>query len=505
MMKPTPLQIRTALADRLRTAAAVLLPAADLGEPDEPTRDAARTLDALVRAVQAAPTPANVWLMYVAVSTVFPTADELAVVRRVFELSDAAAATVFLLEAGLGEASRSGSPASKMKIVSDAAVVDVDFAARHELHTGIQRVVRSASPLWAENRPTVFVAWTGGVGAYRELADDESSRIVEWGDHRAEAKGTSRSVGVPALIVPWRTAVVLAEVPSRPACIRLAALAESSGNSVTAIGYDCIPVVSADLLPEAEPNRFVKYLAMLKHAHGIAGISASATQEFAGFASMLTAQGLPGPAVFECALAAPAATVTPRDPSAGTRILSVGSFEPRKNQYGVLHAADILWREGLRFELIFVGGGGLGNEVAARVARMAKTGRPVSTKTGISEGELARLYRDARFTVFASLHEGYGLPVAESIAQGTPVITTNYGSTAEIAQDGGAVTVNPRDDRDLTDTMRRMLTDDGLIESLRAQIAARPDRTWQNYADELWKGLVEPAWHDARAAGEVIA
>ena len=40
--------------------------------------------------------------------------------------------------------------------------------------------------------------------------------------------------------------------------------------------------------------------------------------------------------------------------------------------------------------------------------------------------------------VFPSVHEGYGLPVAESLALGTPVITTEYGSTAEIAAGGGA-------------------------------------------------------------------
>ena len=44
-------------------------------------------------------------------------------------------------------------------------------------------------------------------------------------------------------------------------------------------------------------------------------------------------------------------------------VLMVGSFEPRKNHLGVLHAAETLWREGLDFELTFIGGSGWGSEI----------------------------------------------------------------------------------------------------------------------------------------------
>jgi glycosyltransferase involved in cell wall biosynthesis len=111
---------------------------------------------------------------------------------------------------------------------------------------------------------------------------------------------------------------------------------------------------------------------------------------------------------------------------------------------------------------------------------------------GIDDATLLRAYGNADFTVFPSLHEGFGLPVAESLALGVPVVTSNYGSTAEIAAGGGCLLVDPRDDDDLTDAMRRLLTDPALVEELRGQIARRPRRTWDDFAAELWNELVVP-------------
>jgi glycosyltransferase involved in cell wall biosynthesis len=486
-------QIRRALHSRLVEAATVLLP--DFTAPDsgEPSHDSAILLDALVADIRDRPSRDRLWLLYVTVATVFPTTDTLNKLARHFELVNQAEATTLLLNAAFADARAHGSPGSTMKIVSNAAVIDVDFAARHNLHTGIQRVVRSTVPRWAEQRPVAIAAWTSTHAAYREVSDTERDRVVSWGDHRVETKTKSPNLP-PRLIVPWRTAVVLAEVPARPACDRLLALGEYSGNELAAIGYDCIPIVSADLLPAAEANRFVRYLSVLKHAHGVAGISVSATEEFGGFASMLQAQGLAGPAVFECALPSPTPDAQLHQvPSGRPQLACVGSFEPRKNQLAVLHAAEVLWKEGLQFELLFIGGGGAFSEVRRTVAALAKRGRPVETRTGISEAELASIYRGCRFTIFNSLHEGYGLPIAESLSHGTPVVTTDYGSTKEIAAGGGAVLVNPRDDRQLTDAMRELLTDDDRLDELREQIRLRPNRTWQQYADELWEFLAEPA------------
>jgi glycosyltransferase involved in cell wall biosynthesis len=92
--------------------------------------------------------------------------------------------------------------------------------------------------------------------------------------------------------------------------------------------------------------------------------------------------------------------------------------------------------------------------------------------------------------IFPSLNEGFGLPVAESLASGTPVITSDHGSMREIAVAGGALLVDPRDDLDITGALRALLTDDELHARLSAQARALPHRSWDSYAAELWQYLV---------------
>ena len=93
--------------------------------------------------------------------------------------------------------------------------------------------------------------------------------------------------------------------------------------------------------------------------------------------------------------------------------------------------------------------------------------------------------------VFPSLNEGFGLPVAEALASGTPVVTSGYGSMAEIAADGGALLVDPRDDRSIAAAMRTVLTQPAERARLAAEARRRPARTWDDYAAGVWSTLVD--------------
>ena len=92
------------------------------------------------------------------------------------------------------------------------------------------------------------------------------------------------------------------ENPPPEHCPALAALALYSGSRTALIGYDCIPAISPELIHPGLPDRFMRYLEAVKHAHRVAGISGAAAREFEGFVEMLAAQGLAGPAVVECVL-----------------------------------------------------------------------------------------------------------------------------------------------------------------------------------------------------------
>ncbi|QWT25038.1 glycosyltransferase [Subtercola sp. PAMC28395] len=504
-----------ALESRLRAAAEVLLPAScDID--GVAARGTGVLADTLARQVQSTARVDELWLLLTAVAASFPAAELLARVRRELSLAEPSLALITLLD-GI---SRSGvwlrSMASSIRIVQDSPVVDVDFCATNEHNTGIQRVVRETVALWNAEHPLVLARWNDGDDAFCALSGVESDRVLEWNTRSAGPSGDSSVRGLeaaaPVLIVPFRTTVILPEAARESVSARLAALAEFSGNRVVMIGYDAIPFVSADLLPDTETEKFARYSTIVKHASRVAAISVSAAEEFRGYTDAARAQGLSGPQVSAVLLPAqpPGAVSAPSasgslsasrsgsaqagTPGSGRLVLIVGNQEPRKNLLAVLFAAETLWRSGLRFRLRMIGGARPDYKrlVDREVTRLRRAGFAVELMRGVGDDVLADSYRSAWFTIFPSIHEGYGLPVAESLALGVPSITSNFGSTLEIASGGGCLTVDPRDDADITATMRRLLTDDALHDSLVAEALARSPRTWQDYASELWRDLMEP-------------
>ena len=97
----------------------------------------------------------------------------------------------------------------------------------------------------------------------------------------------------------------------------------------------------------------------------------------------------------------------------------------------------------------------------------------------VDDEELAALYRGARCLVFPSLYEGFGLPVIEAMACGTPVVTSRGGATEEVAG-GAALLVAPGDGDALTDALAHLLGDESarrtLSEAGRARAATM---TWE--------------------------
>lgn len=466
-------------------------------------RDTATSLvyAGLVELVHGVAGTEELWLLLTALSATLPDPDELMAARRARDLHTLEDYGSWLLEAAYHAASSRAALDAEMDVVV-GTVVDVDFTARHRLHTGIQRVVRETVPRWARDHDVTLVAWTDEGGAMRLLHAEELDRVLRWHeltDPGADDDGTQQRRH--RLVVPWRANLLLPENPPPEHCSMLAAVAMYSGNRVAVIGHDCIPVISPELIHTGLPDRFTRYLETVKYAQRVVGVSASAAREFRGFAQMVAAQGLPGPEVAVCPLPVETPPADPVERADPPLVVSIGSFEPRKNQLAVLHAAEWLWREGLRFELMFIGGGGWVTEADAFFARLAAAGRPVSRATAVSDTELWHTLRSARFSVFASLHEGYGLPVAESLACGTPVITSDYGSMAEIAAQGGALLVDPRSDLAIASQMRRLLTDDALLAKLRHEATQRPRRTWDDYARESWAALVP----DPQTTAEVRA
>ena len=133
---------------------------------------------------------------------------------------------------------------------------------------------------------------------------------------------------------------------------------------------------------------------------------------------------------------------TQRGPAAdGEYVLAVGTLEPRKNLPRLVEAArksDV--------ELRIVGARGWGNVELA--------GNGVRWMGEVDDAELARLYRGALCVAYPSVYEGFGIPVLEAMACGTPVVTTRGTAMEEVA-DGAAVLVDSNDPAELADGIAR--------------------------------------------------
>ncbi len=378
------------------------------------------------------------------------------------------------------------------------------------MQTGIQRVVREVTSRWLDEHDLVTVWWDYGRSGLRRLGGNEVERLRNWRDHLPSSHGTQLTVrsfddGPQDVVVPWGSTLLLPELTAEPARTEGYRALSCAGvlRGISMIGYDIIPVTAAETVTEAMSHVFSLYLSMVKRSSRLSAISGAAAGDFRAFNDALRSQGLSGPRVAAHLLPPSPAEVRESDLDrvradldlgSAPMVLVVGSHEPRKNHMVVLEAAEALWSSGHWFDLVFIGGSGWRSEAFdEEVERLIAGNRPLQVRKRATETELWSAYRLARFSVFPSLLEGYGLPIVESIASGTPVITSNYGSMAEIAADGGSIMIDPNDLEALIQSMKLLLTDDAEVDRLRREAADRTFPTWDAYASDVWGFLVSEA------------
>lgn len=165
-------------------------------------------------------------------------------------------------------------------------------------------------------------------------------------------------------------------------------------------------------------------------------------------------------------------------------ILSVGTIEPRKNVDVIVRAFARLQRE-RRYtgSLVIIGGQGWMGVDLPDVIRSAQVTKHAQWLGYVKQEELPFWYSAADLLVYPSSYEGFGLPVLEAMASGTPVITSNRSSLPEVVGDAG-LTVEPRDEAALANAMDKVLQSSGRRDAMRARGLARAQQfTWDSAAD----------------------
>ncbi len=166
-------------------------------------------------------------------------------------------------------------------------------------------------------------------------------------------------------------------------------------------------------------------------------------------------------------------------------VLSVGTVQPRKNYSGAIRALSRIRDQGIDLHYAVAGGPGwLEDEMYRSIRETAMEDR-VHILGFVPDEDLPALYSGARALLALSLYEGFGLPVLEAMACGTPVITSNLSSLPEVAGDAG-ILVDPLDSEAISDAIVKTLTDAALRQQLVAAGFERVKRfSWASAASQL--------------------
>lgn len=159
--------------------------------------------------------------------------------------------------------------------------------------------------------------------------------------------------------------------------------------------------------------------------------------------------------------------------------LYVGEQRPHKNLPRICRAFSCFrarW-QGHAHKLLLVGGQHASSDLTQQYEGILALGQ-------VTDEQLESLYRGAVGFVFASLYEGFGIPILEAMSVGTPVITSRVSSMPEVAADA-AILVDPENEAEICEAMMKLAGDP----QLRARLAARgreraSNFSWQRAAEE---------------------
>jgi glycosyltransferase involved in cell wall biosynthesis len=293
-------------------------------------------------------------------------------------------------------------------------------------------------------------------------------------------------------------------------------------NYVVPLSSPCPTIVVVhDLAILRLPEHFTLRKRLLMRAmlrQSVAGASVIATVSEASQRDIVSLLGvgrermalLPGAAHPSCRRAAPEAVAAVRARHGLQRpyVLTVGTLEPRKDLLTLLRAFDRLGPDGDGHDLVVVGGRGWKDRQLVRELGARSKSQRVRWLGYVPESDLAALYTGADLFVFAAKLEGFGLPVLEAMACGTPVIASDVAALREVGGDVARF-VRPGDDAAFARAIAEVLRDRGsMARALEAGPARAQHFSWTRTAEALWARARQIAPERVRArvsGGETVA
>ncbi|RZT08683.1 Glycosyltransferase involved in cell wall bisynthesis [Duganella sp. CF402] len=346
-------------------------------------------------------------------------------------------------------------------------LVDVTTIARHDLKTGIERVVRNQLLELLQLRASgwrvepVYLSKEDGRYRYRYARN-----------YAAKLLGIEATLAGADPLLDVQAGDVYYSADHAPHAVMEAArdgvYAELRARGVTLnwLVHDLLPVLRPEFFPVGAD---AVHGAWLHSAAGMADrlicISAAVADELQAWLKAEHAPRIPPLAVLHhgADLVAGASAVAPAASAASTKadalpllaqlahtpsFLMVGTIEPRKGHLQALDAFEQLWRDGVEAHLVIVGNEGWKALPASerrtipaivnRLSRHPQLGQRLHWLQGLDDGALQQLYRASSCLLQPSEGEGFGLPLIEAASYGMPLLLRDIPVCREVAGDNAS-------------------------------------------------------------------
>ena len=365
----------------------------------------------------------------------------------------------------------------------------VDHTSRFAHNTGIQRCVRAmAKALLDAGQPLIPVIWNRTRSRLAMASPEALEHLAKW-NGPASDQWSHWSSSDPA--PDWLLITELVRGPSNPTRQDLIEACRPIQIRDAWLFHDAIPL-KQPLLYGSAAQEHGTYMIQLGSAEVVFCNSQQSFNELQAFwesqqcSSNTVLRHLP--------LADRLGQRRSRPPKAKTsaeqfEMLCISTLEPRKNHRGLLKALSWLHSQDLRNWQLTLVGWPASPGIHALIQRCIQVGLPVQWLNSVSDEELVSLYQACDFTVFPSLEEGFGLPVAESLWQQRPCLCSGDGAIGERTRGGGCETVNTQHWPSLAAGLKRLLTDPQRRQQLQHELERKTFRSWSNVASDVLKTL----------------
>jgi len=257
--------------------------------------------------------------------------------------------------------------------------------------------------------------------------------------------------------------------------------------NLSVLVYDLLPISNPEFFASSSIQTFPNYLNLLSKATNIVTISEFTLNQVKKYTSVDINRKMKSihlPIGFSEFLEDKSKGATP------PKFLCVGSIEPRKNHLSILRAAEDCWQKGFEFQLVLAGGQGWNNGSVIEYCKELKIrNRALRIINDASDSALLDLYCEAFAYISVPWIEGFGLPLAEAMSTGKPVIASDIGSHREFGQKDNVFFVGPDDVRGIANLMSELLR--AHIGGAQNGEAPRRSYSWAEYSEELLAAIRE--------------